>query len=324
MIVVTGGAGMIGSAIIWALNERGVDDILVVDNLGFSDKWKNLVNRRYLDYMHRDEFLDLVLKAGLPRKPRAIVHMGACSSTTEKDAEFLMRNNLRFSQEVCRYALRVGARFIQASSAATYGDGAHGFSDDPTLAFRLRPLNMYGYSKHLFDLWAIREKLIGRIASLKFFNVYGPNEYHKGPMRSVVVKAFEEIKARGRISLFKSRRGDYADGEQRRDFVYVKDCAELVAWLVDNPDRNGLFNVGTGRSASFNELARAVFAALKIPEVIDYVDMPEELAEKYQYFTEADMGAMQATGYPVAAMRDITAGVADYVHNYLSQSDMHL
>ncbi len=315
---------MIGSAIIWALNERGVDDILVVDNLGFSDKWKNLVNRRYLDYMHRDEFLDLALKAGLPRKPRAIVHMGACSSTTEKDAEFLMRNNLRFSQEVCRYALRVGARFIQASSAATYGDGTHGFSDDPALAFRLRPLNMYGYSKHLFDLWAIREKLIGRIASLKFFNVYGPNEYHKGPMRSVVVKAFEEISARGRISLFKSARADYADGEQRRDFVYVKDCAELVAWLVENPDCNGLFNVGTGRSASFNELARAVFAALKIPEAVEYVDMPEELAEKYQYFTEADMGAMQATGYPVAAMRDIKAGVADYVHNYLSQSNMYL
>ena len=324
MIIVTGGAGFIGSAIIWALNERGIDDILVVDNLGTSDKWKNLVNRRYTHYMHRDEFLNTVQGAGLSRKPRAIIHMGACSATTERDAEFLMRNNVRYSQELCRYAMKVGARFIQASSAATYGNGDRGFSDDPALARTLRPLNMYGYSKHLFDLWAMRENLLGRIACLKFFNVYGPNEYHKENMRSVVAKAFGQIKETGRISLFKSDRVDYQDGEQRRDFVYVKDCADIVTWLLDNPDCNGIFNVGTGKAGSFNELARAVFAALKLPEAIDYVGMPAELAGKYQYFTQADMGALQTAGYPVAGMRDLNAGVADYVRGYLDQADIYL
>ncbi len=324
MIIVTGGAGFIGSAIIWALNERGIDDILVVDNLGTSDKWKNLVNRRYAQYMHRDEFMAMLLGVGLQHKPRAIIHMGACSSTTERDAEFLMRNNVRFSQELCRYAVKVGARFIHASSAATYGNGDQGFSDDPGRAHTLKPLNMYGYSKHLFDLWAMRENLLGRIACLKFFNVYGPNEYHKGAMRSVVAKAFAEVKERGRISLFKSDRPDYQDGEQRRDFVYVKDCADIVAWLLDNPDANGLFNVGTGQAGSFNELARAVFAALKLPEAVDYVDMPPELAGKYQYFTQADMGSLQAAGYPVANLRDLQAGVADYVHSYLNQTDIYL
>ena len=324
MIIVTGGAGFIGSAIIWALNERGIDDILVVDNLGTSDKWKNLVNRRYLGYLHRDEFMDMVLKNSLPHKPKAIIHMGACSATTERDADFLMRNNVRYSQELCRYALKVGARFIQASSAATYGNGDQGFSDDLGVTRRLRPLNMYGYSKHLFDLWAMRENLLGRIASLKFFNVYGPNEYHKGAMRSVVAKAFAEIKTHGRISLFKSDRPDCADGEQRRDFVYVKDCAAIVAWLLDNPESNGLFNVGTGKAASFNDLARAVFAALNLPEAIDYIDMPPELAGKYQYFTQADMGALQAAGYQVAGMRDLKTGVADYVRNYLDEADTYL
>ncbi len=324
MIVVTGGAGFIGSAIIWALNERGIDDILVVDNLGTSDKWKNLVNRRYAYYMHRDEFMTAILGAGLHHKPKAIIHMGACSSTTERDADFLMRNNVRYSQELCRYALKVGARFIQASSAATYGNGDQGFSDDPALTHGLRPLNMYGYSKHLFDLWAMRENLLDRIASLKFFNVYGPNEYHKGPMRSVVAKAFAEIKERGRISLFKSDRADCGHGEQRRDFVYVKDCADVVSWLLDNPGSNGLFNVGVGKAGSFNELARAVFTALNLPEAVDYIDMPLELAGKYQYFTQADMGSLRAAGYPVANMRDLKAGVTDYVRNYLDQAGKYL
>ena len=218
----------------------------------------------------------------------------------------------------------MGARFIHASSAATYGSGQQGFSDDPALARRLRPLNMYGYSKHLFDLWAIRENLIDRIACLKFFNVYGPNEYHKGHMRSVVAKAFADINMNGRIALFKSGRPDCAHGEQRRDFVYVKDCADIVTWLLDNPDRNGLFNVGTGKAGSFNELARAVFSALNLPEAIDYADMPQELAGKYQYFTQADMTSLQEAGYPVAGMHALKSGVADYVRNYLDQSDIYL
>ncbi len=325
MIIVTGGAGFIGSAVLWALNERGVDDILVVDNLGLSDKWKNLVNRRFTEYMHRDVFLDEVLHTGLARKPRAIIHMGACSATTERDAEFLMRNNVQFSKELCRYAIKVGARFIQASSAATYGDGSLGFSDNPGGIPDLRPLNMYGYSKQLFDLWAIREELLGRIAILKFFNVYGPNEYHKESMRSVAVKTYEQIRDKGGMTLFKSDRPDYKDGEQVRDFVYVKDCARIIAWLaLDKDDVNGVFNVGTGKARSFNDLARAVFAALKREPVISYADMPAELAGKYQYYTQADMSALTAAGYRTEDMYSLEAGVADYVQHYLTQKDIYL
>jgi ADP-L-glycero-D-manno-heptose 6-epimerase len=324
MYIVTGGAGFIGSAMIWKLNTLGVEDILVVDNLGLSEKWKNLVNRTFSTYMHRDAFLDAVRDDSLerlaPGKVEAVIHMGACSSTTERDADFLMRNNLEYSKTLCLFAMRKNARFINASSAATYGDGSLGFDDDKERLATLRPLNMYGYSKHLFDLWALRNGHMESMASLKFFNVYGPNEQHKGDMRSVANKAFHQIRAEGRMNLFRSTDPAYADGGQKRDFVYIKDCADIMAWLLEHPQVNGVFNVGTGAARTWNDLLRAVFAAMGREPDIRYVDMPPHLIGKYQNYTEARMERLRAVGYN-APMRSLEQGVADYVQGYLMGSD---
>ena len=322
MIIVTGGAGLIGSAVIWKLNELGREDILVVDRLGQSDKWKNLVNRRYLDYMHKTVFLEKLLNGEMDNI-EAIIHMGACSSTTERDADYLMENNFHYSRRLAQYAVYRDIRFINASSAATYGDGSCGFSDHPDSLDRLAPLNMYGYSKHLFDIWARRHRLLERLVSLKFFNVFGPNEYHKGDMRSVVVKAFAQVRERGTIRLFKSYRDDYEDGGQKRDFVYVKDCAGIICRLLENPAVNGIYNVGTGRARTWNDLALAVFSAMDISPRIEYIDMPEMLRDRYQYFTEAEMARLSGTGCPVA-MTGLEAAVADYVNNYLQAADPYL
>jgi len=253
----------------------------------------------------------------------AIVHLGACSSTTETDAEYLMRNNFDYARAVARFALAQGARFVVASSAATYGDGSVGFDDDPAGLDALKPLNMYGYSKHLFDLWARREGLLGELASLKFFNVYGPNEYHKGDMRSVVCKAFKQIRETGRLKLFKSYRPEYPDGGQQRDFLYVKDAVAVMLWLLDHPEVNGIFNVGAGVARTWNDLAAAVFAAMDREPAVDYVDMPETLRGKYQYFTEAKMARLRGAGYgtPFFSLED---GVADYVRQYLAATDRYL
>jgi ADP-L-glycero-D-manno-heptose 6-epimerase len=323
MYIVTGGAGLIGSAFIWKLNEMGVEDILVVDDLGHGDKWKNLVNRRYRDYLHKNDFLGRVLSGEFHEEVEAVIHMGACSSTTETDAGYLMENNYRYSRHLCTFALERGARFIHASSAATYGDGSLGFSDDESLLPRLRPLNMYAYSKQLFDLWAGQEGLRDKFATLKFFNVFGPNEYHKEFMRSVVCKAFAEIRETGRLKLFKSHRPDYAHGEQTRDFVYVKDCVEVIWRLLENPNVNGVFNLGTGRARSWNDLAAAVFKAMKLPMAVDYVDMPEELRDKYQYHTQAAMEKLGRAGIDIG-FTPLEEAVADYVGNYLDQSDPYL
>jgi ADP-L-glycero-D-manno-heptose 6-epimerase len=326
MYIVTGGAGFIGSAMIWKLNSLGIDDILVVDNLSTSEKWKNLVNRRYHDYMHRDSFMELISDNGFESyfdgPVEAVIHMGACSATTEKDADFLMNNNLAYSKAVCLFALENEARFINASSAATYGDGSQGFDDDIAALDRLKPLNMYGYSKHLFDLWARREGLLDEIVCLKFFNVYGPNEQHKGDMRSVANKAFHQISAEGVLRLFRSTHPDYADGGQMRDFIYVKDCVEAMAWLLDNPDVNGIFNIGTGKARSWNDLAAAVFAAMRRPLKIEYIDMPEQLRGKYQNFTEARMDRLAEAGYRMP-MHSLERGVADYI-DYLQAPDPYL
>ena len=322
MHIVTGGAGFIGSALIWMLNEAGIDDILVVDNLGTSEKWKNLVNRRFSAYMHRDDFLRAVKEDAFDRVD-AVLHMGACSATTERDADFLMRNNLEYTKTVCRYALNKGARFINASSAATYGDGSLGFDDAPEGIRALKPLNMYGYSKQLFDLWLQRENLLDSVASLKFFNVYGPNEQHKGDMRSVIHKAFHTITETGTMRLFRSTDPQYADGGQMRDFVYIKDCTAVIAWLLQNPSVNGIFNLGTGTARTWNDLLKAVFTAMGKPVNIEYVDMPEHLRGKYQNFTEARMDRLRAAGY-TAPMQSIEAGVTDYVQNYLMAPDPYL
>ena len=323
MYIITGGAGFIGSAMIWKLNSLGIDDILVVDNLSTSEKWKNLVNRQYSRYLHRDAFIDQVAADALGDNIEAIIHMGACSATTERDADFLMRNNLEYTKVLCLFAKTKGARFINASSASTYGDGTLGFDDDITRLRDLRPLNMYGYSKHLFDLWAQKNGYLEDIASLKFFNVYGPNEQHKDDMRSVINKAFHQITATKEMKLFRSVDPSFADGGQMRDFVYIKDCVDIMWWLLQNRHVNGIFNVGTGRARTWNDLVTAVFNAMQVPVNINYIDMPAHLLGKYQNFTEARMARLAAAGY-AAPMHTLEQGVTDYVQYYLQGTDPHL
>ena len=323
MYIITGGAGFIGSALIWRLNQAGIDDIVIVDDLGKDEKWKNIRQLRYADYVQRDAFARMLEEAALPWPLTAVVHLGACSDTTERDAEFLMRNNVKYSQTLCRFALERGARFINASSAATYGDGSQGFSDHLDGLHSLVPLNMYGYSKHLFDLWLARESLLKQVASLKFFNVYGPNEYHKGGMRSVVCKAWHEINVSGRLRLFRSTHPDYQDGGQLRDFIYVKDCVEVILWFLPQADLGGLYNVGTGLARSWNDLAHAVFQAMGRNTRIEYVDMPEELRGGYQNFTEAGMDWLKRLDCPVR-MHSLEDGTRDYVCRYLAAANPYL
>ncbi len=320
MIIVTGGAGFIGSAIVWKLNSEGINDILIVDNLGTSDKWKNLINRSYFDYMHKDKFLRLIEEDIIPFSVDALIHMGACSSTTEQDADYLMENNFHYTCTLAKWAEKKGCRFIYASSAATYGNGDRGFSDDAMVSRVLRPINMYGYSKQLFDLWVFRNHMEQRVAGIKFFNVFGPNEYHKGDMRSVVNKAFAQIKERGKVRLFKSHRPGYEDGEQKRDFIYVKDCVDVIWWLLNNRDINGIFNLGTGKARSWNDLARAVFAAMEKKPVIEYIDMPESIRNQYQYFTEAEMNKIRNRGW-LTSVTSLEDAVSDYVTTYLEQGE---
>jgi len=318
MIIVTGGAGFIGSALIAALNTRRITDILVVDQLGTDQKWKNLQNLSFADYVEKGDFLDMIIEGGLDDDVQAVFHMGACSDTTETDASFLIKNNYEYTKLLAQWATDAGIRFIYASSAATYGDGSAGFSDDEGRIENLRPLNMYGYSKHLFDLWAHRAGLLERIVGLKFFNVFGPNEYHKGNMCSFVVKAFEQIKAGGTVRLFKSYVPGYADGEQLRDFIYVRDAVDMTLFFFDNPHLGGLFNVGTGQARAWNDLVTAVFAAMGHRSSIEYVDMPAAIRDQYQYFTQADMSKLHTAGYgkQTASLED---AVRDYVQNYLQQ-----
>jgi ADP-L-glycero-D-manno-heptose 6-epimerase len=317
MYLVTGGAGFIGSCLLATLNAAGIEDILVVDNLGSGEKWRNLESKRFSDYIHKDELRLRLEEDRMPRGIRAVLHMGACSSTTETDAEYMLRNNYRYSRLLAEWALKKGVRMIYASSAATYGNGDLGFSDEDSGCEQLRPLNIYGYSKQLFDLWALRSGAAQKLAGLKFFNVYGPNEYHKGNMQSVVVKAFEQINSSGSVKLFKSYRSEYADGEQLRDFIYVKDCCDVMWWLLQTPQVNGIYNLGTGKARSWNDLVCAVFSALGRRPAIDYIEMDESLRPRYQYFTEAKMEKLRNAGYtkPFTSLED---GVSDYVTHYLS------
>ncbi len=322
MIIVTGGAGLIGSAVVQHLNRLGREDILIVDHLDHTDKWRNLPPLRFMDYMEKDAFerlLDVGSLAGrLPgdRGLDAVIHLGACSATTEPDATYLIRNNFEYSRKLALAAVTADARFIYASSAATYGDGEHGFVDDDSRLPELRPMNMYGYSKQLFDLWAMRQGLLGKIVGIKYFNVYGPNEQHKGEMRSLVLKAYEQIGATGKLKLFKSHRPEYGDGEQLRDFIYVKDAAAMTLHFFQNSTAGGIFNVGGGTTVSWNRLARAVFTAMGKPVNIEYIDMPESIRNTYQYLTCAETAKIRAAGYaePVMSVED---AVSDYIRNYL-------
>ena len=314
-VLVTGGAGFIGSALVWGLNRRGCTNIVICDLLGTTEKWRNLTPLRYADYVEAEALLPR-LQSGALGKFDLVLHLGACSATTEKDASYLIRNNYEFTKDLAQWSLATGARFVYASSAATYGDGAAGMEDDDSHLDTLRPLNMYGYSKHLFDQHACRAGFLRQLVGLKYFNVYGPNEDHKGDMRSLVHKSFAQVRQEGRICLFKSYRPDYRDGEQKRDFLYVKDCVDMTLHLAATPAAGGLYNIGSGAARSWVDLANAVFGALEQKPVIEFIEMPEVIRDKYQYFTQANLGRLRGAGY-TAPVASLETSVADYVRNYL-------
>ncbi len=311
--LVTGAAGLIGSAMVWELNNRNIASILAVDHLGVgSDKWKNLRALDFADYVERDGFWETYgADDGFWRGLDGIVHLGACSATTETDATYLVHNNFEYTKRIAECALRHRVRLIYASSCATYGDGAKGYDDDESRIGELRPLNMYGYSKQLFDLYAAKQGWLNSITACKFSNVYGPNELHKGGMRSVVCRAYEQITATGKLQLFKSYRADYADGEQQRDFLYVKDAVRMLWFLLNRRDGAGIYNIGSGRAESWNALARAAFAALERPVDLEYIDMPESLRDRYQYYTQAEMAKLQRLGWTEEAT-SLTDAIRDY------------
>ena len=316
-VIVTGGAGFIGSCVVRMLNNDGCTDIIIVDNIASTGKWKNLSDKKYSSYYNKSVFLDILDELD---GVESIIHMGACSSTTERDFDYLWINNVEYSKKLWEYAAKKQIPFIYASSAATYGDGSMGFDDKQNID-NLRPLNGYGYSKQAFDQWANRSTADSKPpqhVGLKFFNVYGPNEYFKGSMASMVFHGFKQIRESGRVCLFKSYNPKYANGGQLRDFVYVKDVCEVIRWLLSHREVSGLFNVGTGRPRTFHDLASATFAAMGLEEKIEYIDMPEELKERYQYYTCANMDKLKSAGYDIDFV-SLEQGVQDYVLSHLER-----
>lgn len=332
MIVITGGAGMIGSVIAWHLNKKlGRNDLVIVDHITHEAQWQNLVHRQYVEYLDKDQLFDFLDGNDGDVEIDAVIHMGAISATTERDFNKLVEANIHYSQDLWGWCAEHEVPFFYASSAATYGDGANGY-DDVNID-KLRPLNAYGYSKHFFDQWALRQMAENAPqppawAGFKFFNVYGPNEYHKERMASVAFHTFNQVEATGCMKLFKSNKADVADGMQMRDFVYVKDCADIIVHFFDKavnakkPCKNGIYNIGTGKARSFNDLASAVMHSMDKAPQIEYIDMPEDLQGKYQYFTEASMAKLRAAGYS-KAFTSLEDGVKDYVQNYLLSEDKY-
>ena len=323
MIVITGGAGMIGSMIAWHLNtvlER--DDLVIVDRLQHAEQWQNLVHRQYANYLDKDELFDWLETAnGID----AVIHMGAISATTERDFNKLAQDNIRYSQRLWAWCAEHQVPFLYASSAATYGDGEQGYDDNAADIDQLRPLNGYGYSKQFFDQWALRQVRLQRPAppqwcGFKFFNVYGPNEYHKERMASVALHSFHQFREHGTVKLFKSHKAGYEDGMQLRDFVYVKDAAAVVVHFLQHPANSGIYNIGTGQARAFKDLATAVMSSMDRTPSITYIDMPQDLHGKYQYFTEANVGRLRAAGFNTP-FRTLEEGVRDYVQHYLLQPD---
>jgi ADP-L-glycero-D-manno-heptose 6-epimerase len=323
MLLVTGGAGFIGSNVVAALNDAGRSDVVVCDLLGRDGKWRNLAKRQLMDIVPPDKFADWLNG----RKLDAVIHLGAISETTATDGDLVIETNFRFSLRLLDWCTEYATPFIYASSAATYGDGVQGFRDDPSLPAlkELRPMNLYGWSKHLFDLAvaervARREKLPPQWAGLKFFNVFGPNEYHKGTMMSVLARRFSDIKAGRPVQLFKSHRDGIADGDQRRDFIYVDDVVRVMMWLLATPSVSGLINVGTGTARSFKDMMLAAYAALGVGPNIHYIDMPEQIRGSYQYFTQSEVDRLRGAGYNggFTALED---AVELYVKGFLDRAD---
>lgn len=317
MIIVTGGAGFIGSCIVKELNNKGFTDIIIVDHLGDSEKWKNLTNLKYLDFIDKNSFF---VELQLLKDVELIIHMGACSSTTEKDADYLINNNFKFSKRLYDWCYNNNCRLIYASSAAVYGDGTLKYDDSKTNEYR--PLNMYGYTKKLFDQYVVssieKKRILQQCVGLRFFNVYGANEYHKESMASVIFHSFNQIRKDKKVRLFKSYKDGVSNGEQKRDFVYVKDVVNVVLFMVKNKNVNGIFNVGTGVARSFNDLVKSVFKSMNIVPNIEYIEMPEGLRKKYQYFTEANIKKLRKIGYKKEFF-SLEKGTKDYVLNYLAK-----
>jgi ADP-L-glycero-D-manno-heptose 6-epimerase len=323
MLLVTGGAGFIGSNVVAALNDAGRADVAVCDVLGHDGKWRNLAKRQLADVVPPAELMDWLQG----RKIDAVIHLGAISETTATDGDLVIETNFRLSMRLLDWCTAQGVPLIYASSAATYGDGDQGFRDEQTVPElkKLRPMNLYGWSKHLFDLAVAErvargEKLPPQWAGLKFFNVFGPNEYHKGGMMSVLTKRFDDIKAGRQIQLFKSHRDGIADGDQRRDFIYVEDVVRVIMWLLASPRVSGIFNVGTGTARSFKDLMLAAYAALGTRPNIDYIDMPEQIRGSYQYFTQSEGDRLRGAGYN-GGFTTLEDAVSHYVKGFLDQPD---
>jgi len=316
MIIVTGGAGLIGSAVVWSLNKRGEKKILIVDNNPDGSKDDNYKQLNYSGYTDKSNFIEELKRGKYGKNIEAIIHLGACSDTTETDKDYLYENNFLYTQKLAGYAVENNIRFIYASSAATYGNGDKGYYDDEKLIPTLEPLNEYARSKQMFDLWAWENGFLDNIVGLKYFNVFGPNEDHKGDMQSMVRKSFRQIWANGEVNLFKSYNDDYEDGEQKRDFLYVKDAADMTLFFLDNPTLNGIYNLGSGTAETWNTLIGSVFSAVDMVPAINYIDMPGNIREHYQYYTKAEIEKLLNAGYEEGTT-PLPEAVGDYVLNYL-------
>ena len=321
LIVITGAAGFIGSYMTGYLNRQGFDNLILVDDFSRADKLSNFEKKQYKEKIEREHFFEWI--AAKPVTIHAIFHLGARTDTTEFDYAVHQHLNVEYSRKIWKLCTEQQIPLIYASSAATYGSGENGYSDNNEMSYLLHPLNPYGVSKNEFDKWAISEPGHPPFwAGLKFFNVYGPNEYHKGRMASVIFHAYNEIRSAGYVKLFKSHRPDFRDGEQLRDFIYVEDVAEVCSWLAQHQPASGIYNLGTGIARPFKDLVKATFSALDMPDKIEYIDMPEDIREKYQYFTEADMHKLQGAGYE-KNFYSLEEGIDDYVRKYLSQNKFY-
>lgn len=321
-ILLTGAAGFIGSGYLARLNAIGIDQVWLVDTAEHGAGHPNLHNKKFKDFIERRELLDRFQKNQL-NDINLVVHLGACADTTQMDRVFLRKNNLEYSQTLATWAFEKGKEFHYASSASVYGDGKKGYNDSESALSGYSPLNPYAESKWLFDRWVVEKKLTNRVVGFRYFNVFGPNEYHKGEMRSMVAKSFDQIKAAGKAKLFGTTRPDYPDGSESRDFIYVKDATKVMAYFLEHPDKHGIFNVGTGKARSFKDLATAVFKALGLSPQIEYVPMPAALRGQYQYFTQADLTHLKKAGYQ-GSFQSLEESVNDYVQNYLTKPNCYL